>query len=70
MNHIMNKGYKIKICRNIEEVLRQEVSYEFVRGIFSSFNKMLSGLTTRGQQRKSLHRLISKITINKAREIE
>jgi Site-specific recombinases, DNA invertase Pin homologs len=48
----------------------QDVSYELVRETLSSFDKMLSGLTTREQQKKLLHMLISKITINKARSIE
>ncbi|MGG7196041.1 recombinase family protein [Clostridium butyricum] len=48
----------------------QEVSYEFVREILSSFSKMLSELPSREQQKKLLHMLISKITINKTRDIE
>lgn len=48
----------------------QEVSYEFVKSILSSFDKMLSELTTREQQKRLLHMLISKITINKVRDIE
>ncbi|WP_160689943.1 recombinase family protein [Clostridium sp. C2-6-12] len=48
----------------------QEVSYEFVREILSSFSKMLSELTSREQQKRLLHMLISKITINKTRDIE
>lgn len=48
----------------------QEVSYEFVKSILSSFDKMLSKLTTIEQQKRLLHMLISKITINKVRDIE
>lgn len=48
----------------------QELSYEFVRDILSSFDKMLSELPTREQQKRLLHMLISKITINKTRDIE
>lgn len=48
----------------------QEVSYEFVREILSSFSKMLSELSSREQQKRLLHMLISKITINKTRDIE
>ena len=48
----------------------QEVSYEFVREILSSFSKMLSELPSREQQKRLLHMLISKITINKTRDIE
>lgn len=48
----------------------QEVLYEFVREILSSFSKMLSELPSREQQKRLLHMLISKITINKTRDIE
>ncbi|WP_297426085.1 recombinase family protein [Clostridium sp.] len=48
----------------------QEVSYELVREILSSFSKMLSELPSREQQKRLLHMLISKITINKTRDIE
>ena len=48
----------------------QEVSYKFVKGIFSSFDKMLSEQTTRQQQKRLLHMLTSKLTINKDRDIE
>ncbi|AAK81458.1 site-specific DNA recombinase [Clostridium acetobutylicum] len=55
---------------NILDDSVQEVSYEFVKSILSSFDKMLSELTTREQQKRLLHMLISKITINKVRDIE
>lgn len=55
---------------NILEDDVQEVSYEFVREILSSFSKMLSELPSREQQKRLLHMLISKITINKIRDIE
>ncbi|MCE5220610.1 MAG: recombinase family protein, partial [Clostridium sp.] len=58
------------IKSNILDDGAQEVSYEFVRGILSSFSKMLSELPSREQQKKLLHMLISKITINKTRDIE
>ncbi|EHI96906.1 Resolvase domain containing protein [Clostridium sp. DL-VIII] len=48
----------------------QEVSYEFVREILSSVSKMLSELPSREQQKRLLHMLISRITINKTRDIE
>ena len=55
---------------NILDDSVQKVSYEFVRDILSSFNKMLSELPSREQQKRLLHMLISKITINKTRDIE
>lgn len=48
----------------------QEVPYDFVKGILSSFDKMLSEQTTIEQQKRLLQMLISKITISKTREIE
>ncbi len=48
----------------------QVVSYEFVKDILASFNKLLSEVTTREQQKRLLHMLISKITVNKDRDIE
>jgi site-specific DNA recombinase len=41
-----------------------------VKGILSRFDKMLSEQITREQQKRLLHMLISKITINKNRDIE
>jgi site-specific DNA recombinase len=55
---------------NILDDSVQEVSYEFVSDILSSFNKMLSKLPSREQQKRLLHMLIFKITINKTRDIE
>jgi site-specific DNA recombinase len=48
----------------------QEVSYDFVKETLAQFGAMLSSHTSREQQKKLLHMLISKITISKTREIE
>lgn len=65
---LQHKANKLKT--NTLEDNVQEVSYKFVKGILSSFGKMLSKVTTREQQKRLLHMLISKITINKDRDIE
>jgi site-specific DNA recombinase len=59
-----------KLKTNTLEDSVQEVSYKFVKDILSSFDKMLSQQTTREQQKRLLHMLISKITINKDRDID
>ena len=48
----------------------QEVSYKFVKETLSQFGTMISSNTSREQQKKLLHMLISKITINELREID
>jgi len=48
----------------------QEVSYEFVKETLAQFGAMLSSHTSREQQKKLLHMLISKITISQTRVIE
>jgi len=48
----------------------QEVSYDFVKETLAQFGAMLSSHTSREQQKKLLHMLISKITISQTREIE
>lgn len=48
----------------------QEVSYELVKETLSQFGEMISNNISREQQKKLLHMLISKITINELREID
>lgn len=48
----------------------QEVSYKLVKETLSQFGAMISNNISREQQKKLLHMLISKITINELREIE
>ena len=48
----------------------QEVSYDVVKETLAQFGAMLSSHTSREQQKKLLHMLISKITISQTREIE
>ena len=48
----------------------QEVSYDFVKETLAQFGAMLTSHTSREQQKKLLHMLISKIKISKTREIE
>lgn len=48
----------------------QEVSYEFVKEILSQFATIINSNISREQQKKLLHMIISKITINRLREID
>lgn len=48
----------------------QEVSYEFVKEVLSQFATMINSNISKEQQKKLLHMIISKITINRLREID
>ncbi len=47
----------------------QETTYEFARDLLIEFNKMIVESTS-GKQKELLHMIISKITINRDRDIE
>lgn len=55
---------------NVMDDDMQEVSYKLVKETLSQFGTMISNNTSREQQKKLLHMLISKITINELREID
>ena len=48
----------------------EEIPYEFIKSILENFSKVLIESTTREQQKKLLHMIISEITINESREID
>ena len=48
----------------------EEIPYEFIKSILENFSKVLTESTTREQQKKLLHMIISEITINESREID
>ena len=48
----------------------EEIPYEFIKSVLENFSKVLTESTTREQQKKLLHMIISEITINEAREID
>lgn len=49
---------------------RSEIPYEYVRNALSNFEQLYSNSTSRELKKQLLHMIISKITINKEREIE
>ena len=53
-----------------EDDINVEIPYEFIKSILENFRKVLTGSTTREQQKKLLHMIISEITINELREID
>lgn len=54
----------------LSDDVSEEVPYEFVKNILRNFSKVLTESTSREQQKKLLHMIISEITINEAREID
>lgn len=54
----------------LSDDVSEEIPYEFIKSILENFSKMLTESTTREQQKKLLHMIISEITINEAREID
>ncbi|MDY6227641.1 MAG: recombinase family protein [Clostridium sp.] len=54
----------------LSDDVSEEIPYEFIKSILENFSKVLTESTTREQQKKLLHMIISEITINEAREID
>lgn len=54
----------------LSDDVSEEVPYEFVKNILRNFSKVLTESTSREQQKKLLHMIITEITINEAREID
>mgnify|MGYP007127817808 FL=1 len=76
-----NWSMSVKIAKSLKEEkeqllvtfsdgVNQEIPYEFIKSILENFSKVLIESTTREQQKKLLHMIISEITINEAREID
>ena len=53
----------------LSDDVSEEIPYEFIKSILENFSKVLTESTSREQQKKLLHMIISEITINEAREI-
>ena len=49
---------------------QEAITMEGVKQVFNSFSKLMAECATREQQKKLLHMLLSKITINEDRKIE
>ena len=54
----------------LSDDVSEEIPYEFIKSILENFSKVLIESTTREQQKKLLHMIISEITINESREID
>ena len=48
----------------------EEISYDFIKSVLDNFSKLLNSKESREQKKKLLHMIISKITINKLREVD
>lgn len=56
--------------RYVTRGINEEVPYELIKSILENFSKVLTENSTREQQKKLLHMIISEITINELREID
>lgn len=54
----------------LSDDVSEEIPYEFIKSILENFSKVLGQGTTREEQKKLLHMIISEITINELREID
>lgn len=54
----------------LSDDVSEEIPYEFIKSILENFSKVLIEGTSREQQKKLLHMIISEITINELREID
>lgn len=48
----------------------QQISYDLVKSIMENFDMLLNSCSTREQQKKLLHMMISEITVNESKEID
>ena len=61
---------KAPLLVTLSDDVSEEVPYELVKSILENFCKILTESSTREQQKKLLHMIISEITINELREID
>lgn len=61
---------KAPLLVTLSDDVNEEVPYEFIKSILENFSKVLTESSTREQQKKLLHMIISEITINELREID
>lgn len=61
---------KAPLLVTLSDDVNEEVPYELVKSILENFSKILTESSTREQQKKLLHMIISEITINELREID
>gem|GEM_PF-1132758 len=61
---------KVPLLVTLSDDIKEELPYEFIKSILENFSKVLTESTSREQQKKLLHMIISEITINELREID
>lgn len=61
---------KAPLVVTLSDDINEELPYEFIKSILENFSKVLTESSTREQQKKLLHMIISEITINELREID
>ena len=61
---------KQPLLETLEDTVADEIPYDYLKSILANFSRILSESTSREQQKKLLHMLISEITINEQREID
>lgn len=61
---------KAQLLVTLSDDVNEEVPYELIKSILENFSKVLTESSTREQQKKLLHMIISEITINELREID
>ena len=66
----MLQEQKEPLLVTLSDDVSEEIPYEFIKSILENFSKVLTDSTSREQQKKLLHMIISEITINEAREVD
>lgn len=61
---------KAPLLVTLSDDIKEELPYEFIKSILENFSKVLTESSSREQQKKLLHMIISEITINELREID
>ena len=61
---------KAPLLVTLSDDVSEEIPYELIKSILENFSKVLTESSTREQQKKLLHMIISEITINELREID
>ena len=54
----------------LSDNVNEELPYELIKSVLENFSKVLTESSTREQQKKLLHMIISEITVNELREID
>ena len=61
---------KSTLLVTLSDNINEELPYELIKSVLENFSKVLTESSTREQQKKLLHMIISEITVNELREIE